>query len=609
MSIATPAPAPPPADVPAPISLAEALAMRRAADSYMAAVDPADFTAAEQAETLIQMEQGTAIATVAQAWFLDAFICAQGPAADGDGSGRVWVLRKTGVTPGCAAGRVGWSRRVRAHPLVAAALAEGGRVSESIGKLIADYTDKLPATDRDAADAILLGVARAGARQDDIARLAAQMYERSRSGAPDEDPGDLDDPGGRGGLCDQEDSGAPDGDSGDPDGPGCGGSGDNTGDPDGPDGGRDGAGDYSGGAGAGSDGPGGPDGHGDGSGGPWEDPDDGFEDRLVRLDTTLGGAGVLYGDLSADCAALVKTVLDALSAPAGAEDTRSKAQRWHDALADAMSRLVAAGLLPDRAGAATKALVHIAFAELRALRGASRLEAQWVARAQQDWAGHRAADALTGGDGGAWLNGGAARGAACDALTVPVVTGTASPAVLDRLVGLCLTLAGHGRCRSGKPEAATGGGLTEHARAMLQRAIIGAAVDLVSGPGGLASVLRTGLLGARLAGPSLPLDVGCAETVPAGIRQAVTLRAGGHCEWAGGCWIPASACHVHHVIRKADGGKTSVKDCALLCSFHHLVAVHRWGWKLIVNLDGTTTAWSPDGTKVLHSHGPPPRPG
>ncbi|MGH3193664.1 MAG: HNH endonuclease signature motif containing protein, partial [Streptosporangiaceae bacterium] len=76
-----------------------------------------------------------------------------------------------------------------------------------------------------------------------------------------------------------------------------------------------------------------------------------------------------------------------------------------------------------------------------------------------------------------------------------------------------------------------------------------------------------------------------------------------------GCWQPASACHVHHVTRKADGGKTSVKDCVLLCAFHHIVAVHRWGWKLILNPDGTTTAYSPDGSKVYHSHGPPPRPG
>jgi len=40
---------------------------------------------------------------------------------------------------------------------------------------------------------------------------------------------------------------------------------------------------------------------------------------------------------------------------------------------------------------------------------------------------------------------------------------------------------------------------------MLRHGIIDKAVDLVSGPGGLASFLRTRLLGARLAGPSLPL--------------------------------------------------------------------------------------------------------
>ena len=117
------------------------------------------------------MEQDDAIATVARAWFLGAFVAAQGPAADGDASLRTWLVHKTGVTLGCAAGHVGWSRRVQAHPLVAAALAEGGRVSDSMGKMICEYTDRLPAEDRDAADVILLGVAQAGARQDDIARL------------------------------------------------------------------------------------------------------------------------------------------------------------------------------------------------------------------------------------------------------------------------------------------------------------------------------------------------------------------------------------------------------------------------------------------------------
>ena len=112
----------------------------------------------------------------------------------------------------------------------------------------------------------------------------------------------------------------------------------------------------------------------------------------------------------------------------------------------------------------------------------------------------------------------------------------------------------------------------------------------------------------RLAGPSLPLDIGYAETIPAGIRNAVALR-DRTCRWSGGCNQPASACEVHHVRHKKHGGKTSTKDCVLLCSFHHQIAIHRWGWTLVLNPDGTTTAWNKDKTKVLHSHGPPARAG
>ncbi len=145
-------------------------------------------------------------------------------------------------------------------------------------------------------------------------------------------------------------------------------------------------------------------------------------------------------------------------------------------------------------------------------------------------------------------------------------------------------------------------------REALEQQIIGKAVDLLSGPGGLASFLRRRPLGARLGGPSLPLDIGYSETVPAGIRHAVILR-DKHCQWAGRCNQPASACEVHHVKHKANGGKTSLKDCILLCWFHHQIVIHRWGWTLVLNPDGTTTAWNPDKTKVLRSHSPPVRPG
>jgi hypothetical protein len=69
---------------------------------------------------------------------------------------------------------------------------------------------------------------------------------------------------------------------------------------------------------------------------PDEDPDRDFNDRGVRLATTFQGAGVLNGDLTPECAAVVSAVLEALSAPAGAEDDRSREQRYRDALQEAM---------------------------------------------------------------------------------------------------------------------------------------------------------------------------------------------------------------------------------------------------------------------------------
>jgi hypothetical protein len=210
----------------------------------------------------------------------------------------------------------------------------------------------------------------------------------------------------------------------------------------------------------------------------------------------------------------------------------------------------------------------------------------------------------------------------------PVVTGEVDVDALEDLVRLCVELdrrrrgAGHDNAGhrdgpgTGEADGAAadgGGGRGAGPGASpgweaLERAVIGRAVDLLSGPGGLASFLRRRQLGTRLAGPSLPLDIGYSATIPAGIRNAVILR-DRHCRWPGGCHQPAAACEVHHVRHKADGGETSVRACVLLCFFHHQVAIHRWGWTLVLNTDGTTTAWNKDKTTVLHSHGPPARAG
>ena len=92
-----------------------------------------------------------------------------------------------------------------------------------------------------------------------------------------------------------------------------------------------------------------------------------------------------------------------------------------------MRRLVAAGLLPERAGQPVKAWVHISLADLMVLDGSSALLEEWTARVRAQWAGHRAAASAGGGDGGAWLDGDAAEAVACDAAMAPFVTGEVNP--------------------------------------------------------------------------------------------------------------------------------------------------------------------------------------
>jgi hypothetical protein len=511
---------------PAFASVSEAMDMARAALGYLAAADAAQLPAEILAECLRGLERTDAISTAARSSFLSAFTLGKGYSADADYSARAWLMHKTKISRGAAASHTAWARRAADHPAVVAALATE-ELSESYGRTICQFTDKLPEDCREAADAILLSAAKAGMDLRDLAGLAAEMYERSRADLPDEDPGRA------------------------------------------------------------------------------------FADRGVRLVTTFQGAGVLTGDLSPECAAVVGAVLDALSAPAGAEDDRSREQRYHDGLQEAMRRLAASDLLPERAGQPVRVWAHMSLADLLRLEGGSALQEEWTAQVRGAWAARRAEASEGGGDGGAWLDGDAVEAIACDAAMAPIVTGDVNVAALEDLVRLCVELDHHRRAGADVGTAAEPDAAAQDAglgREALERAVIGAAVELLSGPGGLASFLRRQQLGARLGGPSLPLDIGYAETVPAGIRHAVMLR-DQHCRWAGGCNQPAVACEVHHTKHKANGGKTSVTDCVLLCTFHHQVVIHRWGWTLVLNPDGTTTAWNKDKTKVLHSHGPPARAG
>jgi hypothetical protein len=86
-----------------------------------------------------------------------------------------------------------------------------------------------------------------------------------------------------------------------------------------------------------------------------------------------------------------------------------------------MRRLVAADLVPERAGQPVWA--HISLADLLRLDGDSALQEQWTAQVRDAWAARRAAASETGASDGAWLDGDAAEGIACDAAMAPIVTG------------------------------------------------------------------------------------------------------------------------------------------------------------------------------------------
>jgi hypothetical protein len=258
------------------------------------------------------------------------------------------------------------------------------------------------------------------------------------------------------------------------------------------------------------------------------DPDDQNDkhlDRGLSLDTTIDGAGLIRGDLTPECVAMVTAVLDALSAAQGGGDLRTHPQRYHDALAEAMRRLLASGLLPQRAGQPVKALVHIYFAELREMDHDSALQDKWIEEYRARWAAHRAAASVSTGDGGAWLDGDAARAVICDAITVPVVTGDIDPSAIEDLIAACVSYhriraeqaagqdSAQGRDSGTEQDGviapdAPPAGTSAEVLAMLEHQILANVIQVVSGPGGVASFLRRNLLGKGLNGPSLPLDVG-----------------------------------------------------------------------------------------------------
>jgi hypothetical protein len=498
------------ADSPVPASIAEALRMASASMDYLNS-PAAQLDGAACGPVLAALGQIQAKFTAAHAQFLRRFDAAGGHDGDGYGTTSAWLAAMTQMTTRDARREVRQMRRHTAHRHLTDAMA-AGQLSTSWARQIAAWTDQLPAPMRAGTDQILAGAAAAGAGLQDLATLAARVFQTWRSQQPD-----------------------PDG-------------------------------------------------------------DDGFDDRYVQVGTTFGGAGCIGGNLTPECAAAITAVLDALGKRQGPEDHRTQGQRFHDALQLGCELLIRANMIPDRAGADTHVTVHIPLSALRQLPGASRLEEAWIA-------------ARLGEPG--YLTGAGAQAAACDALIIPAVTGQADMTIIDRMIDLAVAYAHHAGRDTGGTDAEPGAGQTTgdrpgfspEAYAALRYSIARLAVDFLSGPDGLGSVLRSKLLDPPYNTPSLPLDIGYSENIPAHIRRAVQLR-DKRCAWPR-CGRPAAYCDVHHVNHKKHGGKTSVDSCVLLCQFHHDVCIHRWGWQITLHPDGSTEARGPHG-QILRSHAPPP---
>ncbi len=562
------APAPASAPVSAPTSAAQAVAMARAGLAWLAAADATTLTVTELAECLRGLERAQAVHTAARARVLAAFCSGGGYEDDGHGSAKTWLRWQTRVTDGAAAGAMGWMRRLGAHPAVRDALA-AAQLSESWARQICVWSDLLPERYRRDADEILLGAAAGGAELADLDGLAGEL--RRRLAPPD----------------------------------------------------RDG---------------------------------DGFDDRRLRLEATFGGAGRLEGDLTPGCAAALGAVLEALGRKAGPEDVRTKGQRAHDALQEACRRLVGSGCLPQRAGQPTQIVLHMGLDRLRDLPGAGVAEAAWPGPAAGPGddcdasivpvvTGHvdpgvlaRLAAALLGGgplqsgsaqsgsaqsgsaQSGSAQSGSAQSGSAQSGSARPgtAQSGSAQPGTAQPGTAQPGS-AQPGSAQSGSAQPGAAGSGSDVVRSRRERAeaerqaramraarhiVIKAAADLLSGPGGLASYLRTRLAPDIAASVSLPLDVGAVtETIPVHLRRAVIAR-DRHCRWPG-CRQPAAACQPHHIVPRSQGGSTCLTNMILLCSFHHLIAIHRWGWGIVLLPDGSVTVTSPDGYRTYRSHDPP----
>jgi hypothetical protein len=611
-----------------PATVPEALAGLRASLAFLNQVAAADLPGAVQAGCLRELAKAESAYTAAHARMLAAFSASGAHEDDGQQSERAWLKWQTQITTGAAGGAVGWMKRLAAHPAVRTALADG-TISPSWARHICTWTDVLPEDGRDDADQILLAAAASGAVLPDLAALAEEMHRRTATPDPDGPHGDdsFDERRVRLGLT-FGGAGVLEGDLT----PACAAALQAV---------LEALGKKAG-------------------------PEDvrtapqRRHDALEEACRRLIGAGCLPDRAGQPTQVQLHLTLDQLRDLPGATDAEAA---WRAGQAAAATQPPSSTTQAAQAaaegqpgwltgGASQPTTAHASAATPSTTSsadpaGEAAQAGQAGPAAGQAAAAAQAARAVAEGQAG-WLTGRAAQAYACDAAITPIVTGTVDQTALAALAAeLLADLADSCTCgtrdasrqdRSGQDGSGQDGGYRnrsggEHCRcadtgppsrtrsaghpdpraplhpttlARLHETLLRHAADILSGPSGLAAFLRTRLTADQFPSVSLPLDTGTPTSlITGGLRRAVITR-DRHCAFPG-CDIPPNACQVHHIKERARGGQTCLGNLVLLCAFHHLIAVHQWGWSLALHGDGTVTAISPDGTRTLHSHGPPSR--
>jgi len=577
---------------PAPSSVSEALDAVRAGLAYLNGVAAADLPGVVQAQCLRELAAAESAHTAAHARLLAAFSAGSAYEDDGQGSARMWLRWQTQITRGAADGAAGWVRRLAAHPALAGALAQGS-ISPSYARVIAGWTDLLPEAHRGDGDRILLDAAAGGASLADLGGLAEEMAARTATPDPDGDPGDDDGFTGRRVWLDLTFRGAGllSGDLT----PACAAALaavlESLGKKAGPEDTRT----------------------------PVQRDHDALEEACRRL----AASRCLPDRAGQPTQVQLHLTLDQLRGLPGGPDAEA-AWRAGQAAGDGqpgwLTSQVAAGGYACDAAITPIVTGHLDPAALDEMTRAHLTRHRpCPVHGPGQAAGGTAGSCPSHGPCPVHGPGQAAGGAAgsCPSHGPCPVHGPGQAA--GGTAGSCSSPAqpastgpGTGRPGAAPPEGTPAPASCQCATPLLPPAttarlrdtLLRHATGAVSGPGGLAAFLRTRLTGTQFPAISLPLDVGAAtEQVPPHLRRAVITR-DRHCAFPG-CLTPPAGCHTHHILPRSKGGATRLDNLLLLCAFHHLTAVHRWGWSVTLHADGTVTARSPDRERTLHSHSPP----